>query len=209
MLDLALFRNRQFSAANAETLVVYAALGGAFFLLPLDLQQARGYSPIAAGAALLPATAMMLMLSASMGRLAQRIGPRVPLALGPLIAGAGLFLLGRGGAGASYLTTVLPALLVFGLGLAITVAPITATVLSAAPSGKVGIASAINNCVARTASLIAVATLPAAAGLGPQSQLHPAAFEAAFRRGTIICAALCAAGGAVAWLTIRNSRSPT
>ena len=119
MLDLTLFHSRRFSAANAETFVVYAALGGAMFLLPIDLQQVVGYSPLAAGAALLPTTVMMLLLSASMGRLAQRIGPRLPLTIGPLIAAAGLLLLVRNDPGRSYLVTTLPALVVFGLGLSI------------------------------------------------------------------------------------------
>ncbi len=208
MLDLSLFHSREFSAANAETLLVYAALGGAFFLLPINLQQVLGYSPLAAGAALLPATAMMLLLSTTMGRLAQRIGPRIPLTVGPLVAAVGLLLLVRTGADRSYLTTVLPALLVFGLGLSITVAPITATVLAAVPTGQAGLASAVNNCVARTGGLIAVAMLPAAAGLGAESYLEPGAFAAGFRRGMIIAAALCAAGGVLAWITIRDRPAP-
>lgn len=206
MLELALFRNRTFSAANAETFVVYAALGGAFFLLPIDLQQVLGYSPLASGAALLPSTAVMLVLSTSAGRLAQRIGPRLPLTLGPIIAAAGLLLLDRAAPGRSYFTTVLPALLVFGVGLSLTVAPITATVLAAAPNGKAGLASAINNCVARTGSLIAVAMLPAVSGLGPESYLHADVFAAGFRRGMLIAAIACAAGGALAWITIAPRR---
>jgi EmrB/QacA subfamily drug resistance transporter len=205
MLELGLFRDRIFSAANAETFVVYAALGGAFFLLPIHLQQVLGYSPLASGAALLPTTVMMLFLSARMGRLAQRLGPRLPLTMGPLIAAGGLLLLGRSSAGHSYFVTILPALVVFGLGLSITVAPITATVLGAAPTGKAGLASAINNCVARTGSLLAVAMLPAASGLGPESYLVPAQFAAGFRRSMGIAALLCAAGGALAWLTLRSA----
>ena len=204
MLELALFGDRTFSATNVETFVVYAALGGAFFLLPIDLQQVLGYSPLASGAALLPATAMMLLLSTSMGRLSQRIGPRLPLTLGPLVAGAGLLLLDLAAPGRSYFATVLPALVVFGLGLALTVAPITATVLAAAPSNKAGMASAINNGVARTGSLIAVAMLPLASGLGPDSYREPAVFAAGFRRAMLIAALSCAAGGAIAWTTIRN-----
>jgi len=204
MLELALFGNRQFSAANVETFVVYAALGGAFFLLPIHLQQVLGYSPLAAGAALLPPTVVLLLLSASMGRLAQRIGPRLPLTLGPLVAAGGLLLLLFTAPGRSYFATVLPALVVFGLGLALTVAPITATVLAAAPTSKAGLASAINNCVARTGSLLAVATLPAASGLGPDSYLDPDAFAAGFRRSMIIAAALSAAGGTLAWAVIRK-----
>jgi EmrB/QacA subfamily drug resistance transporter len=204
MLELGLFRSRQFTGANVETFIVYAALGGAFFLLPIHLQQVLGYSPIAAGASLLPSTVVLLFLSAPAGRLAQRIGPRVPLTLGPIIAGAGLLLLLFTAPDRSYFATVLPALVVFGLGLALTVAPITATVLAAAPAGKAGLASAINNCVARTGSLLAVAMLPAASGLGPESFSHPDLFAAGFRRSMIIAAALCAAGGVLAWTTIRS-----
>ena len=207
MLDLALFGSVRFSAANAETFVVYAALGGAFFLLPIDLQQVLGYSPLAAGAALLPSTVMMLVLSPSMGRLAQRIGPRGPLTVGPLIAAGGLLLLTRSAPDRSYATTVLPALVVFGLGLAVTVAPITATVLAAVPTGKAGLASAINNCVARTGSLLAVAMLPALSGLGPESYLEPERFAAGYRRGMVIAAVLCAAGGLLAGITLRGKDS--
>jgi hypothetical protein len=198
MLDLALFRSRQFSAANAETFVVYAALGGAFFLLPLQLQMRLGYSPLAAGLALLPVTILMLLLSARMGQLAQRIGPRVPMTIGPMICAAGLLLLARLDGGGRQLEKLLPAVVLFGLGLATTVAPLTATVLGAAPSGRAGIASAINNCVARTAGLLAVATLPAVAGLSGHG------LNGGFRQGMLITAALCAAGGCIGWLGIRN-----
>ena len=148
----------------------------------------------------------MLLLSASMGRLAQRIGPRLPLTIGPVVAAGGLVLCERVGAGTSYVTTLGPALVVFGLGLAITVAPITATVLAAAPTAKAGLASAINNCVARTGSLLAVAVLPAAAGLGPRSYLEPAAFGAGFRRGMNVAAAMCVAGGLIAAVALRKVR---
>src|SRR5581483_3376073 len=207
MIELGLFRDRQFSAANVETFVVYAALGGAFFLLPIYLQQVLRYSPLATGAALLPTTAVLLVLSASAGWLAQRIGPRLPLTVGPIVAAGGLLLLLFAAPERGYFTTVLPALVVFGLGLALTVTPITATVLAAAPTGKAGLASAINNCLARSGSLLAVAMLPAASGLGPESYLHPDAFAHGFRRGVIVAASLCAAGGALAWMTIRDSRS--
>ena len=165
MLPLALFRSRQFSGANVVTLVVYAALSGALFLLPVQLQRVVGFSPVAAGSALLPVTAVMLLLSARMGRLAQRIGPRKPMTVGPIVAGAGLALLSRLGPSSSYLTGVLPAMLLFALGLSATVAPLTATVLAAAPPHQVGIASAVNNDVARTAGLLAVAVLPGVAGI--------------------------------------------
>jgi hypothetical protein len=150
---------------------------------------------------------VLLALSAWAGRLAQRIGPRLPLTVGPVVAAGGLLLLLFAAPGRGYFTTVLPALVVFGLGLMLTVAPITATVLAAAPTGKAGLASAINNCVARSGSLLAVAIVPAASGLGPESYLHPDAFARGFRRGVIIAASLCAAGGTLAWITIRDPLS--
>lgn len=151
ILPLDSFRSRQFSAANAATFVIYGALGGSLFLLPIQLQRVIGYSPVAAGRALLPVTVVMLILSARMRRLATRVGPRLPMTVGPLVAGAGLVLLSRAGSGSSYWAGLLPGVVVFGLGLATTVAPLTATVLAAVPIQHAGVASAINNDVARTA----------------------------------------------------------
>jgi EmrB/QacA subfamily drug resistance transporter len=160
MLPLDIFRSRQFTAANLVTFVVYGAMGGVFFLLAVELQTGLGYSPVAAGAATLPMTAMMLVFAARGGALAQRIGPRIPLTVGPLLIACGMVLMTRIGPGASYVGTVLPAVLVFGAGLVFVVAPVTATVLAAAPERHSGVASGVNNAVARTASLIAVAVLP-------------------------------------------------
>ena len=174
MLPLSVFRSRQFSAANAVTFVVYGALGGALFLVPVVLQEVCGYSPLEAGTALLPMTAIMLALSARSAALSARIGPRLQMTVGPLVIAAGLALFTRVHGNGDYLTQVLPAVLVFGLGLAINVAPLTATALSAAPAEHAGIASAVNNDVARTASLIAVAVLPALAGITGDGYLHPA-----------------------------------
>ncbi|MGZ3441778.1 MAG: MFS transporter, partial [Polyangia bacterium] len=202
MLDLGLFRSRQFSAANAETLIVYAALGGALFLLPITLQTAAGYTPMAAGAALLPTTAMMLLLSARMGRLAQRIGPRAPMTVGPVVAALGLLVLARLLLHPGYVAGVLPGALTLGLGLAITVAPLTTTVIAAAPSENAGIASAINNCIARTGGLLAVATLPAAVGM--TGALAPATVAAAYPRGMIACAVGCIAGSVVGLAWVRR-----
>ena len=152
--------------------MVYAALGGAFFLLPIELQQVPGYSPLAAGAALLPTTADdAAALSARWAGWRSGSVRALPMTVGPLIAAAGLLLLVRGDPGRSYFVGSCPAPLTLGLGLAITVAPMTATVLAAAPTGKAGLASAINNCVARTGGLLAVAMLPAASGLGEKSYL--------------------------------------
>lgn len=204
MMPLSLFRSRQFSAANLVTLLVYAALAGAFFLLPVELQRVLGFSPVAAGSSLLPVTVVMLALSARMGRLAQRIGPRWPMTVGPVVAGAGLAMLARSGPGTHYLATVVPAVLVFALGLSATVAPLTATVLAAAPERQVGVASAVNNAVARTAALLAVAVLPGLAGITPAAFADPLALSRGFSHAMLIAGALCAAGGLLAALTISD-----
>lgn len=204
MLPLGLFRRRQFSAANAVTFVVYAALSGALFLLPLQLQRVSGYRPVAAGSALLPITLVMLLLSARAGRLATRIGPRLPMTVGPLLAGLGFVLLTRVGPDATYVADVLPGVLVLGLGLAATVAPLTATVLAAAPDRQAGVASAVNNDVARTGGLLAVAVLPGLAGISAADYAVPLALDAGFQRGMLIAAALCGLGGLLAAATIRR-----
>jgi EmrB/QacA subfamily drug resistance transporter len=204
MMPLSLFRSRTFSAANLVTLVVYAALSGALFLIPVQLQRVSGFTPIAAGSALLPVTFVMLLLSARMGRLAQRIGPRWPMTVGPIVAGAGLALLVRVGAHASYLVDVLPAVVVFGLGLSATVAPLTATVLAAAPARQVGVASAVNNDVARAAGLLAVAVLPGLAGITPSAYDTPALLSTGFHHAVLIAAALCALGGVLSAILISD-----
>jgi len=204
MLPLGVFKSRQFTAANAVTFIVYAALGGLLFLVPVVLQVAHGYSPLAAGAALLPVTVIMLLLSSRSGALAARIGPRLQMSVGPLVIAASFLLFIRIGGSGDYLTAVLPAVLVFGLGVAIMVAPLTATALAAAPADHAGIASAVNNDVARVGGLIAVAVLPALAGITGDSYLHPAVLGADFKTAALFSAAFCAAGGVLAALTIRN-----
>ena len=204
MLPLDIFASRQFVGANLVTLVVYGALGGVMFLLMLELQQVVGYSPLQAGAAGLPMTVLMLLLSARAGRLAQRIGPRLPMTLGPLVVALGTLLMARIGSGADYLGVVLPAVVVFGLGLALTVAPLTATVLAAADPRHAGVASAVNNAVARLAGLLAVAGLPLLAGLAGPSSRDPAVFDVGFRTAVLLSAGLAALGGGIAWLTIRD-----
>jgi EmrB/QacA subfamily drug resistance transporter len=204
LLPPGIFRSAQFSAANAVTFVVYFALGGVFFLLPVVLQQVSGYSALEAGIALLPVTVIMLLLSARSGALATRIGPRLQMTVGPLVIAAGLAMLVRVGTGGSYLTEVLPAMLVFGLGLAINVAPLTATAMNSAPAEHAGVASAINNDVARAAGLIAVAVLPALSGITGETYLHPAALASGFRTAVLISAGFCVLGGVLAGLTIRN-----
>ena len=204
MLPLGVFRSRQFSAANAVTFVVYAALGGLLFLVPTVLQVVHDYSPVAAGTALLPVTFIMLALSSRSGALASRIGPRLQMSVGPLVIAASLLLFIRIGGSGDYLTAVLPAVVVFGFGVAIMVAPLTATALSAAPAEHAGVASAVNNDVARAGSLIAVAVLPALAGITGDSYLHPAQLAHGFKMAALMAAVFCAGGGVLAALTIRN-----
>jgi EmrB/QacA subfamily drug resistance transporter len=202
MVPLDIFRSRQFSGANAVTFVVYAALGAVTFLLVVHLQTDLGYSALEAGASLLPITACMLLLSARAGALAQRIGPRIPMTVGPLVVAAGMALLGEVDPGSSYWSSVFPPVLVLGLGLALTVAPLTATVLGAVEDSHAGIASAINNSVARIAGLLAVAVLPAAAGLTAGQGLD---LVDGFGRAMRIAAVLAAIGGVLAWFTIRRA----
>jgi EmrB/QacA subfamily drug resistance transporter len=204
MLPLAIFAQRQFAAVNAVAFIVYAALTGATFLLPVMLQVVSGYSPLGSGLALLPLTIIMLVLSGRSGQLAARIGPRLQLSAGPLLTGAGLALLMLAPSGPSYVRYVLPAVVVFGFGLAITVAPLTATAMSSAPADHAGIASAVNNDVARFGGLLAVAILPALAGITGSAYLHPDALAAGFRTAVLISAVLCAAGGLLAAVTITN-----
>jgi EmrB/QacA subfamily drug resistance transporter len=206
MLPLAVFRVRQFSITNGVTFILYGALGGVLFLLPVQLQIVDHYTPLEAGVALLPLTAIMLLLSARSGRLAGRIGPRLQMSVGPFLVGAGLLLLGRTASDRSYVTAVLPAIVLFGLGLACTVAPLTMTALGALPDHQAGVASAVNNDVARTGSLIAVAVLPALAGMGASTYLHPGEFASGFQTAVRIAGAWCAVAGIVAALGIRNPR---
>lgn len=209
MINLRLFGHRPFGAANAQTLLIYAALGGALFLLPVQLQTVLRYTPLAGGAALLPITAMMLLFSSAMGRLAARIGPRLPMSIGPLLAAAGLVLLARIDSQSHYVAHIMPAMIVLGFGLSMTVAPLTATVLAAAPATETGIASAINNAIARSGSLLAVAVLPAVAGLGGGHTLDPARFAAGYPRALHYAAAGCVAGALVAALRVVRPQAQT
>jgi EmrB/QacA subfamily drug resistance transporter len=159
MLPPAIFRSRNFAVGNAVTLSTYAGLGAASFFIAIYLQQVCGYSAFAAGLALLPITLLLIGLSRRFGALAARVGPRLVMAAGPIVGGAGLLLFTRVDERGDYLTQVLPATLVFGLGLAMTVAPLTATVLEAADRPHAGIASGVNNAVARVASLLAIAAV--------------------------------------------------
>jgi predicted MFS family arabinose efflux permease len=161
MLPLGLFKRRNFAIGNAETFTMYGGLSVVFFTLVLYLQEVAGYTALAAGFALLPSTIVMFLLSRRVGRLADRYGPRLFMGLGPLTAAVGLALMQRLGAHVNYLTDLFPALLVFSLGLSATVAPLTATVLSDAEQSNAGIASGVNNAIARVAGLIAIAAIGA------------------------------------------------
>ncbi len=204
MLDLSIFSSRLFTATNAVTLAVYAALSGVFFWLVLSLQVVAGYSPLVAGLSLLPVTVLMLVLSARAGAWAQRVGPRIPMTLGPLVSAVGVGGLTRAGTGQSYLLDVLVPVTVFGLGLAMTVAPLTSTVLAAVPDEHAGVASGVNNAVARVAGLLAIAALPLVAGVGGAGFGDPAALGPAYRTVMLVCAGLLAAGGIIAWVFVRS-----
>lgn len=209
MMPLGIFRVRQFTAANLVTLAVYAALGGVFFLLVVHLQEALGYSALEAGAASLPITVLMLALSSRSGALAHRIGPRLQMSAGPVVLGAGVLLLSGVAPGDAYVTSVLPAVVVVGLGLAATVAPLTATALGALEDRHAGLASGVNTTVARAAQLVAVAALPALAGLGGDAYTDAGAVAEGFRRAMLITAGLAFAGGLVGAVLVRTpARAP-
>jgi EmrB/QacA subfamily drug resistance transporter len=202
MLPFGIFAAPQFVWANVVTFAVYGGLGTVFFLLVVQLQVSLGYDAIQAGIAGLPITALMLVLSPRAGRWSQRVGPRLPMTLGPLLAAAGIALLVRVVEGAGYLSVILPALLLYGTGLALTVAPLTTTVLAAADERHSGVASGVNNAVARSAQLLAVAALPAIVGLTGDAYQDPDALTAGFKSAMLIGAGLVAAGGVVAWFSI-------
>jgi predicted MFS family arabinose efflux permease len=203
MVPLGIFRSRQFSGANAVTFVVYGALSSVMFLLVVHLQSDLGYDALAAGASLIPVTVITLLFSPRAGALAQRIGPRLPMTLGPLIVAAGTALFARVEPGTTYWEAAFPAAVVLGAGLALTVAPLTATVLAAVDDDHAGVASAVNNAVARIAGLLAIAVLPAAAGLA--SAGAGLDLDEGFARAMLISAALAAAGGVIAFFTIRRT----
>ncbi len=204
MLPLDIFAARQFSVINVITFVVYGAFGGLLFLLVLQLQVVDGFAPVAAGAALLPVTVLMLALSARAGNLAQRVGPRWLMTVGTTGLAVGMALMTRIGVHASYVADVLPAVVVYGLGLCLTVAPLTATVLASADVRHAGVASGINNAVARAAGLVAVAALPVAVGLTSASYHEPARFSEGFDRAAIVCAGLLLIAAALTALLVDN-----
>jgi EmrB/QacA subfamily drug resistance transporter len=203
MAPVTLFTSRVFTAANLMTFLVYGALGAVFFLLVLQLQVTSGYGALEAGLAAIPTTIVMLLFSSRAATVAARTGPRVPMTFGPLICALGVLPLATIGADAPYLLRVLPGMVVFSIGLTMLVSPLTAAVLNAVPDRHAGVASGINNAVARAGSLLAVAAIPAIVGLSGEDYQDPARLTSGFRAGELICAGLLAAGGIVSWFGLR------
>jgi Na+/melibiose symporter-like transporter len=204
MLPLKLFRSRNFSAANGATLALYAIFNGNFFILTIYLQTALGYSALAAGLATLPVTLFMIGLASRSGRLAARTGPRLPMTVGILLTGAGLGLLAFLKPGDSYLAHVLPGIVLFGLGLVLTVPPLTNTAVSSVPDSQTGIASGVNDEAARVAALLGVAVIGLVfAEFRVLQAASINAYQAAMMAGVLIAVM----GALVAFLGIRNPRS--
>jgi EmrB/QacA subfamily drug resistance transporter len=204
LVPMHLFRSRTFSVANLLTLLVYGALGALLFFLVLQLQVVAGWSPFEAGLSTLPLTLVMLLLSSRSGAFAARVGPRLPLSVGPVLCGSGALVLRSVDADARYATNVLPGVLLFASGLVLLVAPLTATVLAAAPDRYAGIASGINNALARTGSLLAVSALPAIVGISGADYQRPSVFDAGYEQALLVCAVLLFAGGLVSFIGLRS-----
>jgi len=203
LMPLGIFRNRAFSGANATTFVVYGAMGAVFFLLVVQLQDSLGYSAVLSGVALLPSIVLLLLFASMSGRLASRIGPRIPMTVGPILVAAGMAIYMLVTPGASYLFTVLPGSIVFGIGLVFTVPALTTTAMGALRSSLAGVASAVNNDVARAASLIAVAVVPALAGIPTGgNSVNRMQLAARFPTAMLICAIGGVAGGVISFFTI-------
>jgi EmrB/QacA subfamily drug resistance transporter len=212
MAPVALFGSRVFTAANLMTFLVYGALGAVFFFLVLQLQVTAGYRPLVAGMCVLPATVAMLLLSSRFAALSARIGPRLPMTIGPLLCAAGVVLVIPVDAGTTgwsgFLAGVVPGMTLFALGLATLVSPLTAAVLGAAPDRLAGAASGINNAVARAGSLLAVAALPAAVGLSGADYQRPGVLTHGYRMAMTVNAVMLAAGGIVSYLGLARTGKP-
>jgi EmrB/QacA subfamily drug resistance transporter len=198
MMPLGVWAIPRFAGTNAVTFLVYAGLGGVFFWLVLTLQVVSGWGPLAAGVALMPITLLMVAFSPRAGVLGDRVGPRIPMTAGTLLAAVGIALLSRVGADASYLRDVLLPVALLGAGLTLTVTPLTTTVLGAVAEEHAGLASGVNNAVARTGGLLVVAVLPVLTGLGTEGFGEADALGPAFRTAMLVCAALLAVAGALA-----------
>jgi EmrB/QacA subfamily drug resistance transporter len=203
LLPLDVLGQGLFVVTNAITFVLYAALGAVFFALVVALQVGAGFSPLAAGLSLLPVTLLMLLFSARAGALVNRTGPRLPMTLGPLVAAVGVALLARVDAGSDYVLDVLVPTTIFGAGLTLLVTPLTATVLGALPDVRAGLASGVNNAVARTAGLLAVAAVPLVGGLGGGGLTDPERVQEGFSLVALVCAGLLVAGAVLAAVAVR------
>lgn len=198
LVPLDLFADRSFSVTNAATFVLYGAIGCYFFLLVIALQVIAGFSPLAAGTATLPVTVLTLLLSARSSELASRIGPRLQMSVGPLLCAVGVLLTLRLSGSSSYWTDVLPAVCLFGLGLATFVAPLTSKALSSAPDRNAGVASGVNNAVARSGTLLAVAVVPVLTGLTGNAYRDATSLDNPFRTSLAVIAFLLVVGAALA-----------
>ncbi|MCZ4499856.1 MAG: major facilitator transporter [Marmoricola sp.] len=208
MAPAELFASRVFTAANIMTFLTYGALGAVIFLMVLQLQVTSGYTPLEAGMSTLPLTLCMLLFSSRAAVISARVGPRIPMTVGPLVCAGGVLLLSSIGDDASYVVHVLPGFLLFALGLTALVSPLTTAVLAAAPDHHAGVASGINNAVARTGSLLAVAAFPALVGLSGSDYQDPAALTNGFRSGLWLCAGLLTLGGLVSWFGLAPPAEP-
>ena len=206
LVPLSLFADRVFTAANICTFAIYGALSAGFLLLVLQLQYVSGYSPLEAGLATIPPTILMLLFSGRAGALGQRIGPRWPLTFGPLIMAVGLLIYLRVDSDPNFVFEVLAGGIVAGIGLTLLVAPLTTSVLASAPAGQAGIASGINNAVARTASLLFVAAIPPIAGIAGANFASPEVFSPGFRTGMMICAGMLVLAGVLAAVLIEKPK---
>jgi EmrB/QacA subfamily drug resistance transporter len=204
MAPLSMFGSRVFRAANLMTLLVYGALGGVLFFLVLQLQVSAGYDAIGAGVATLPIPLTMLLLSSRTSVVAARTGPRLPMTVGPIVCAAGVLLLSGVDADTSYWTGVYPGIQVFSLGLVMLVSPLTVAVLAAVPGNHAGVASGVNNAVARAGGLLAVAALPAIVGLVGAEYRDPVALTSGYHQALLISAAMLAVGGVVSWVGLRE-----
>ncbi|MEO1061008.1 MAG: MFS transporter [Actinomycetota bacterium] len=202
LLPIGLFADRTFAGANLITLILYGGMGVVFFLLTVNLQVVGGWSALEAGSAMLPVTVLMLLFSSRAGALAKRIGPRIPLTVGPLLIAGGMVLLSRIGESPNWLTDVAPGAIVFGGGLALSVAPVTATVLASVPDDQMGAASGVNNAVSRTGGLLTVAGVPALVGLSGDGLSDPVLLGESYGDAVLVGAALVAASALIAWLTL-------
>lgn len=204
MVPGAIFRSKQFTGANLTTALVYAGLYGVSFLVTLQLQVRLHYSPLEAGFAGMPITLLLLFLSPYAGRLSMRFGPRLPMTIGPIVIGIGNYMMGQIRPGDHYLSGVFPSQIVFGLGLSLMVAPLTAAMLAAIEKRHMGVGSAINNAVARVGGLLAIALLPALVGV----RSGEAPSNSQYGHALLIAAAWALAGGVIAFLTIRTAAPP-